>query len=99
MTFGLTNVPASFQGIMNRVFQKQLGKSVVVYLDDIMIFSKTWEEHIQHIRDALTVLRQEKFVVKPKKCVWGATEVEYLRHVISREGLQTDPKKTKAIAD
>ena len=49
MTFGLTNAPASFQGLMNKVFRQQLEKSVVVYLDDIMIYSKTWKEHLQHI--------------------------------------------------
>jgi len=99
MTFGLTNAPASFQGLMNKVFRHQLGKSVVVYLDDIMVYSKTWEDHLVHIREVLEILRTEQFIVKRKKCVFGARELSYLGHVISENGLRTDPAKIKAVAD
>lgn len=97
MTFGFTNAPATFQTLMTRVFKAHLGKFIIVYLNNILIFSKTWEEHERHVRAALQLLRENKLYVKKKKCTFGATEVEYLGYVVNDEGIKTNPKKIEAM--
>src|SRR3569833_1949864 len=78
LPMGLTNSPATFQNVMNRIFQDYVDKFVVVYLDDIMVFSDNMEEHQQHLRLVLDRLRQYGLTVKPKKCDWAKTEVKFL---------------------
>lgn len=77
MTFGLCNAPATFQSVMDQIFRQHLGDFVVVYLDDILIFSKTVEEHEQHLRIVLEILRKEKFYAAPHKCHFAKPEIKY----------------------
>ena len=97
MPFGLTNAPATFQTLMNDIFRPFLDKFLMVYLDDILIYSKTLEEHEQHIRQALQVLRENKLYAKPSKCEFFKTKMGFLGHVLTGEGVQADPRKVEAI--
>lgn len=99
MTFGFTNAPATFQTLMNSILSPEKNNFLVVYLDDILIYSNTLEEHQQHLRQVLEILRANQLYAKLKKCEFAKTQVEYLGHVISQEGISADPKKTKAIAE
>ena len=85
--------------LMNEIFKDHLDVFVIVYLDDILIYSKTWSEHLDHIKKVLRILRKEKLFGKISKCVFGVTEVEYLGHIISSEGLSVDPQKVQSVAD
>ena len=94
---GLCNSPARFQSIMNRIFQPLLNKSVTVYLDDILVFSKTPEEHVRHLQQVFDILRANQFVLKQSKCCFNLPEVHYLGHVVGRDGVKVDPNKIKAV--
>lgn len=97
MPFGLCNAPATFQRLMNDILRPYLDKFVVVYLDDILIYSKTPEEHAEHLRKVLTLLRQHKLYAKFTKCHFGIRSVEFLGHIVSAEGIATDPRKIEAV--
>ncbi|XP_063942643.1 uncharacterized protein LOC135150309 [Daucus carota subsp. sativus] len=97
MAFGLTNAPAAFMDLMNRVFKKYLDKFVIVFIDDILIYSKTAEEHAEHLRTALEILRKEKLYAKFSKCEFWLQEVQFLGHIVSRDGIKVDPAKIEAI--
>lgn len=98
MPFGLTNAPATFQSTMNEVFKDYLRKFVLVFFDDILlIYSHTWEEHLDHVKQVLHQLWTHEFFVKKEKCQFGQKEVNYLEHVISHEGVSMDPKKISAM--
>nr|XP_017229008.1 PREDICTED: RNA-directed DNA polymerase homolog [Daucus carota subsp. sativus] len=97
MAFGLTNAPAAFMALMNKVFKKYLDKFVIVFIDDILIYSKTEEEHAEHLRLALEVLRKEKLYAKFSKCEFWLQEVQFLGHVISNEGVKVDPTKIEQL--
>ena len=99
LPFGLTNAPATFMNLMNEIFKDHLDLFVIVYLDDILIYSKTWKDHLRHIRIVLDILRKERLFGKISKCVFGVTEVEYLGHNISGNGLSVDPQKVKAVKE
>ncbi|GBG91271.1 hypothetical protein CBR_g52156 [Chara braunii] len=99
MPFGLANAPGTFQHAMNRIFHDYLDKFVIVYLDDILIFSKTVEEHVAHSDKILSLLRQHKFKINGEKCEFGRTRVLYLSHEISAEGLKPDDAKVASIRD
>ena len=85
--------------VMNHIFQDLLDKFVIVYLDDILIYSKTMEEHTEHLKKILMRLRQQKFYGKLSKCYFAVNEVEYLGHIISSNGISVDQEKVKAISE
>jgi hypothetical protein len=91
MSFGLTNAPAYFIYLMNKVFMEYLDKFVVVFIDNILIFSKTEEEHEKHLRMVLEKLRSNQLYAKFSKCEFWLTEVTFLEHVISAGGISVDP--------
>ncbi|KAL4354151.1 hypothetical protein GQ457_06G015870 [Hibiscus cannabinus] len=97
MPFGLTNAPSTFQATMNVMFKPYLRKSVLIFNDDILIYSATWADHCHHVRLVLQCLQDHRFVAKRSKCTFGRTSVEYLGHVVSSDGLQVDPGKVVAI--
>jgi hypothetical protein len=97
MSFGLTNVSTYFIYLMNKVFMEYLDKFVVVFIDDILIFSKTEEEHEKHLRLVLKKLRSNKLYAKFNKCEFWLTEVSFLGHVISAGGVSVDPGKVKDV--
>ena len=99
LPFGLTNAPASFMTLMNEIFREHLDVFVIVYLDDILIYSKTWNEHLEHIKIVLEILRKEKLFGKVSKCLFGVPQVEYLGHIIGQDGVSVDPHKVKAVQE
>jgi len=99
MPFGLTNAPTAFIDLMNRVFRPFLDKFIVVFIDDILIYSRNNEEHAQHLRLVLKTLREHKLYAKLKKCEFWLEQVVFLGHVVSKEGIKVDPQKIKAIVD
>jgi hypothetical protein len=99
MPFGLTNAPATFCTFMNDIFRDWLHDFVVVYIDDILIYSGSLEEHAEHLRKVFQRLRENKLYAKLKKCKFGVTKVDFLRHRITQEGLKMDDHKVKAIVD
>ena len=92
MSFGLTNAPATFSRLMNYIFMDYLDKFVVVYLDDILVFSKNEEEHAEHLRLVLEKLREHQLYAKFSKCEFWLPEVTYLGHVISKDGIAVNPE-------
>lgn len=99
LCFGLTNAPATFQHAMNSAFRGLLGKFVLVYLDDILVFSKNEQEHVEHLRQVLDILRQQKYYAKMSKCEFMKAEVPFLGHLVSAAGVRVDPRKVEAIRD
>ncbi len=99
LPFGLTNAPATFMRLMNDVFRPYLDKFVVVFLDDILVFSKSPEEHVRHLREVLSLLRKHKLYAKLSKCSFFLSEVEFLGHIVGADGIRTDPNKVKAITE
>jgi hypothetical protein len=97
MPFGLTNAPATFQAYINNVLRKYLDVFVVVYLDDILVYSKTYDDYVRDIRKVLQALADTKMKIKPKKTEFHRKEVKFLGYIVSREGLKIDKKKIKAI--
>lgn len=99
LPFGLTNAPATFQTAMNTIFRPFLHRFVLVYLDDILIYSRTPEEHKQHLDQVLAVLREHQLYANLQKCSFVKPELLYLGHVVSKEGVKVDPVKIRAIQD
>jgi phosphoribosylaminoimidazole (AIR) synthetase len=97
MPFGLTNAPATFQTLVNKIFREFLNKCVIVYLDDILIYSTTYEEHLQHIRQLLEILRQNKLYAKPQKCIFMQHEVEFCGHIVGNGIIKVMKKKIESI--
>ena len=91
MPFSLTNAHATFMRIMNDVLRPFLDDFVILYLDDILIFSKIWEEHLKHVKQTLDVLKWEKLYVKLSKYEFGKTSLNYLGHVVAGGELKIDP--------
>ena len=99
MPFGLTNTPAVFMDLMNRIFRPYLDKFVVVFIDDILIYSKDETEHAEHLRIVLQTLRDKQLYAKFIKSEFWLREVRFLGHIVSGDGIQVDPSKISAIVD
>ncbi|GKA96164.1 putative reverse transcriptase domain-containing protein, partial [Tanacetum coccineum] len=97
MPFGLINVPAIFMELMNRVCRPYHDKFVIVFIDDILIYYKTQEEHVEHLRLVLELLKNEKLYAKFSECEFWLREVQFLRHVINGNGIHVDPSKIEAV--
>ncbi|KAL0423517.1 UNVERIFIED_CONTAM: Retrovirus-related Pol polyprotein from transposon.6 [Sesamum radiatum] len=99
MPFGLTNAPAAFMALMNRTFQEYLDQFVIVFIDDILVYSKNREEHEQHLRIVLQILKEKELYAKLSKCEFWVNQVVFLGHVISGDGIMPDPSIVKAIME
>ncbi|XP_078160175.1 uncharacterized protein LOC144555649 [Carex rostrata] len=99
MPLGLTNAPASFQALMNSIFKPYLRKFILVFFYDILIYSATLEEHVNHVRIAFELLRHHQLFLKRSKCDIAVEQIEYLGHIISKDGVSTDPKKIEAMSE
>jgi hypothetical protein len=97
MSFSFMNAPATFQSLINKVFESFIGKRVVVYLDNIFIYSKTKKEHYWILKQVLALLEKNLLFAKLSKCKFLLEWIEFLGHVISGEGIATDSKKSTAI--
>lgn len=97
MPFGLTNVPSTFQATMNEIFRRHLRRFVLVFFDDILVYSPSWSTHLEHLETVLKLLREHQLVAKRSKCLFGQPIVEYLGHIISAKGLAVNPDKIEVI--
>jgi hypothetical protein len=97
--FGLSNAPAVFMSLMNGIFKDYLDKFVIVFMDDILVYSRTEEEHKQHLRTVLQVLREHQLYAKLSKCSFYQERIHYLGHIISKDGIVVDPEKIEAIRE
>jgi hypothetical protein len=99
MSFGLTNALAHFMYLMNSIFMEGLDKFVVVFIDDILVFSKSKKEHEEHLRIVLQRICDHQLYVEFSKCEFWLTEVQFLGHMVSSEGISVDPSKVRAMLD
>jgi hypothetical protein len=99
MPMGLTNAPATFQHAMNSIFSEYLDRFLLVYLDDLLIYSNDLQEHREQVRKVLKKLRENDFFAKPEKCEFEKHSVEYLGFIIEEGGVKMDRKKVEAILD
>src|SRR5215469_677918 len=99
MPFGLTNAPATFQTLVNNIFQPYLDKFLLVYIDDILIFSKSTEEHLKHLEEVLKKLEEHQLYARLSKCEFLQKELDYLGFIVGEEGIKTQPRKIKAIQE
>lgn len=98
MAFGLTGAPATFQGAMDSTLKPLLRKCVLVFFDDILVDSDTWDNHLLHVEWVLQLLTQDQWQVKLMKCSFAKQEISYLGRVISQAGVSTDPRKTDVVS-
>ena len=99
MPFGLTNAPTAFIDLMNHVFRPYVDQFVVVFMDDILVYSKDRENHDTHLRVVLETLRKKQLYVKLSKCEFWLNEVSFLGHIVSKEGIRVDPKKIEVVVE
>lgn len=97
MPFGLTNAPATFQALMNIIFAVQLRKFILVFVDDILIYNKTLEDHQQHLHQVFSILRDNQLFIKKSKCTFAQPHLEYLGYLIGEKGVQSDPTKIQTV--
>jgi hypothetical protein len=93
MAFGLTNAPSTFQALMNDILKPFIWKFTLVFFDDILIYSSSWTEHLQHVKHVFQLLRDNNLVLKKSKCSFGKSAVTYLGHIVSAQGVAMDPSK------
>ena len=98
-SFGLTNAPPYFMNMMNKVFMAELDKFVVVFIDDILVYSKSAEEHAHHLRVVLERLKEHQLYAKFSKCKFWLEEVAFLGHVINADGVSVDPGKVRSVVN
>ena len=99
MPFGLTNAPVDFMDLMNHVFQPYVDQFVIVFIKDILVYSKDRENHDTHLRVVLETLRKEQLYAKLSKCEFWLNEVSFLGHIVSKEGIRVDPKKIEVVVE
>ena len=99
MPFGLCNAPGTFERLMETVLRGMQWERAVLYLDDIIIFSETIEDHMQRVEEILISLKQANLMLKPSKCHFFKRQVEFLGHIVSQKGVETDPKKIKDVKE
>ena len=99
MPFGLTNAPTIFMVLINRVFRPYVDQFVVVFIDDILVYSKDAQEHEKHMRIVLETLREKRLYAKLSKCDFWLKEVSFLGHIMSAEGIRVDPTKIEVVVN
>jgi hypothetical protein len=99
MPFGLTNALATFQSCMNHIFNKQLRKFLLVFFDDLLIYGRTWEDHLHHADEILSIMEEQSLYAKEAKCEFGLTKILYLGHIIGAQGVQVHQEKIREILD
>lgn len=99
MPFGLAGAPGTFQWLTQEVFMEELGEFITVYLDDVLVYSKTWQEHVQRSTKTFEQLRQHGLMLKRKKCCFARERVTYLVFVVGARGIRPDPEKTRTILE
>lgn len=99
MPFGLTNSPSTFQSLMNEVFADYLRKLILVFFDDILIYSRTWLEHLSHLRIVFQLLVRHQLFLKQSKCAFAQSQIAYLGHMVTANGVKVDYSKISAIMD
>ena len=99
MPFGLTNAPAAFMDLINHVFQPYVDQFIMMFIDDILMYSKDRENHDTHFRVVLETLRKERLYAKLSKCEFWLNEVSFLGHIVSKEGIRVDPKKIEVVVE
>ena len=99
MAFGLTNTPAAFMDLMNRVFKDYLDQFVIVFIDDILVYSHSMMEHAEHLRIVLNLLKDKELYAKFRKCEFWLEKVTFLGHVVSKDGISVDPSKVEAVSN
>ena len=99
MPFGLTNAPTAFMDMMNRIYRPYLDHFVVVFVDDILIYSKSREEHSHHLHMALQTLREHQLYAKLEKCDFWLQEIQFLGQMVTQEGISMDPTKVEVVTN
>jgi hypothetical protein len=97
MPFGLMNAPATFQDMMNHIFRDMLDQGVIAYIDDVLIYAETEEEHDELVKEVLKRLEENRLVISPEKCVWASNKVEFLGYIISEEGIEMAKDKAQTV--
>ena len=99
MPFGLKNIGATYQRLVNQMFNKQIGRNVEVYVDDILVKSKEEEDHLDDLKETFNTLRQYSMKLNPSKCAFGVSSGKFLRFMVSQRGIEANPEKVRAILE